>query len=394
MPTLDPTDRVIAGVASGIGRELGIETGWIRLAFVVLFAAGGWGGLLYVALWGRLAFEDHRDPSRSARWPGTSEPKGRTIATRHLGFWLVVLGCGAFFERLPGLAASVVWPLGLMCIGALVAWQRLIPRPRSPARTTSEVVQILGGLAIVGLAVLLLLRPLGWSGTGFALPIGVGVGMGLLALSTPWWLRLLADLDAERQARVRSEERAEVAAHLHDSVLQTLSLIQRHADDPQKMVNLARRQERELRNWLDPGRVNRAGGSVRGRLDVIASDVEDLHGVPIEVVVVGDALVDDRLDAMLGAAREAMVNAAKHSGAGRVDCYAEVSPTAVEVFVRDGGDGFDPAGIPADRRGIRESIERRMSRAGGTVTIHSAPGDGTEIELRLPRPSVSVEGSA
>ena len=212
-----------------------------------------------------------------------------------------------------------------------------------------------------------------------------GMAFIVVALSAPWWLRLARERDRERQARVRSDERAEVAAHLHDSVLQTLSLIQRNADDPQAMVTLARRQERELRNWLDPDRASRVGESVRGRLDQMATEVEELHGVPVEVVTAGDCLVDEGIAAALDAAREATVNAAKHSGAEQIDVYAEVSETLVELFVRDAGCGFERDRIDGDRRGIRQSIVGRMERAGGSAVITSDPGEGTEVEIAIAR---------
>ncbi len=175
-----------------------------------------------------------------------------------------------------------------------------------------------------------------------------------------------------------------MAAHLHDSVLQTLALIQK-VEDRQTAINLARRQERELRNWLDPGRASRFGGSIRGRLDQMASDVEELHGIPVEVVTVGDVLVDEPIIALLNAGREACVNAARHSGTKRIDVFAEVGDDDVTLFVRDTGKGFDPDTVDPDRRGLRESIVGRMERAGGGAMIYSEPGQGTEVELTIPR---------
>ena len=221
--------------------------------------------------------------------------------------------------------------------------------------------------------------------SGNAVVAAVAVAAGMAVLSAPWWLRLVNDLGEERRRRIRSEEMAEVAAHLHDSVLQTLSLIQRNADDPRTMVSLARRQERELRNWLDPGRASRSGGSVRGELDRIATEIEELHHVPVEVVVVGDRLVDEPIAAVLAATREAAANSARHSGAERVDVFAELVPDRFDVFVRDTGAGFDPGSIAVDRRGVRDSIEGRLARAGGTAVVTSSPGEGTEVLLLLPQ---------
>lgn len=227
-------------------------------------------------------------------------------------------------------------------------------------------------------------------------PLWVGIGVNgvlvlagsafiVLAVSAPWWLRLVRERDSERQARIRSDERADVAAHLHDSVLQTLSLIQRNAEDPQAMLNLARRQERELRNWLDPDRASRVGESIRGRLDTIVTDVEELHGVPVEVVTAGDCLVDEGISAALDATKEATVNAAKHSGADQVDIYVEVSDDLVEFFVRDAGSGFVSEQVNGDRRGLKESILGRMERAGGTAIVSSDVGEGTEVEITIAR---------
>lgn len=285
----------------------------------------------------------------------------------------------------------------LLCIGGwggvvyLGCWLLLPTVPSDPCQRTpkgsSPLLRRLGFSLLIAAAVIgfASIAPL-WAGIGIdGVLILVGASSIAVALSAPWWLRLARERDSERQARVRSDERAEVAAHLHDSVLQTLSLIQRNADDPQTMVTLARRQERELRNWLDPDRASRIGESIRGRLDQLATDVEELHGVSVEVVTAGDCLVDDGISAALDATREATVNAAKHSGTEQIDVYAEVSETSVEFFVRDSGCGFVPEEINGDRRGVTESIIGRMERAGGQAVIHSDPGEGTEIEISIDR---------
>ena len=204
--------------------------------------------------------------------------------------------------------------------------------------------------------------------------------VGLIVVG-PWFVRLARSLSFERAARIREQERAEVAAHLHDSVLQTLALIQTRSGDSAAVATLARRQERELRRWLFERPGSRAGDSVKTALEMAAGEVEELHGVPIEVVIVGDGAVDTRLDALVQAAREAMTNAAKFAGSERVDLYAEVEPARVEVFVRDRGVGFDPSAISPDRRGVRDSIFGRMQRHGGRAAVHSAPGEGTEVDL-------------
>ena len=196
------------------------------------------------------------------------------------------------------------------------------------------------------------------------------------------------DLVVERQARIRAEERADIATRVHDSVLQTLALIQRRADQPQQVVALARAQERELRSWLfdgrPPGSIDEAM-TLAGGVRLIQQEVEAQHGVAVEIVMVGDCPLDDDLAALLAAAREATVNAVKWSGAGVVSIFAEVEPREVSVFVRDRGKGFDPETVPADRKGLAESVRARMARRGGQATIRSAPGEGTEVSLTMPR---------
>ena len=205
----------------------------------------------------------------------------------------------------------------------------------------------------------------------------------------PWWLRIARDLVVERQARVRAEERADMAARVHDSVLQTLALIQRRADDPQQVVQLARAQERELRSWLfddrAPGSLDGQAATVADGIRLIQQEVEAQHGIPVEAITVGDCALDDDLAALLAAAREATVNAVKWSGAEVVSLFAEVEPSEVAVYVRDRGRGFDPAAVPGDRKGLAESIHARMARRGGSAVVRTAPGDGTEVSLRMPR---------
>ena len=214
-----------------------------------------------------------------------------------------------------------------------------------------------------------------------ALALIVAVG-GFLIVAGPWLWSLIEDLRTERRARIRSEEKAEMAAHLHDSVLQTLALIQR-TDDPKRMVTLARSQERELRSWLfDEAAAD--SQTLRGALTDAASRVEEAHDVPVSVVVVGESeLPGDRHTALVGAATEAMMNAAKHSGADRISVFAEASDGDVEVFITDQGAGFDPDAVGDDRKGLTESIAGRMQRHGGSAIIDSEIGVGTEVHLTM-----------
>jgi signal transduction histidine kinase len=224
------------------------------------------------------------------------------------------------------------------------------------------------------------LRP-GRSAVGQAAVLAVA----FMVIAGPWFMRLARSLSFERAARIREQERAEVAAHLHDSVLQTLALIQTRSNDGAAVATLARRQERALRRWLFE-RPDAHGGehdTIGTVLELATGEVEELHGVPIEAVIVGDGPLDTRAEALIQAAREAMTNAAKFARSERVDLYAEIAPTRVVAFIRDRGVGFDPDAIPADRRGLRDSIVGRMRRHGGRATVHSAPGDGTEVELTM-----------
>jgi signal transduction histidine kinase len=209
------------------------------------------------------------------------------------------------------------------------------------------------------------------------------VAGGLLLIAGPWLWRLAVERDAERAARIRSDERADVAARVHDSVLQTLALIQRHAGEPKRVASLARRQERELRGWLYADRpLGDDGASVVAALQAAAADVEDTYDVRVELASSGDAPVDG---AVVLAAREAMTNAAKFAGVEEIDVFVEVTDDELAVFVRDRGAGFDRPEVPGDRRGLVESIEGRLERSGGRATIVSTPGEGTEVELRVPR---------
>jgi signal transduction histidine kinase len=215
------------------------------------------------------------------------------------------------------------------------------------------------------------------------LAVVVVVVAGALILA-PWWVRLVRGLTAERAERIRSQERAEMAAHLHDSVLQTLALMQRRAGDPREVASLARRQERELRAWLN-GRREAGAVTLASSLEAAAAEVEEAHGVAVDVVAVGDAPLDPRVEGLVAAAREALVNAAKFAGGAPISLYAEAEDGRMIVYVRDRGPGFDPGAVPADRRGLRESIVGRMARHGGRALVHTAPGEGTEIELVIGR---------
>ena len=240
------------------------------------------------------------------------------------------------------------------------------------------------GLVVAGVALFLVATP-SVDAPSAGILATAAIVVGLVMVFGPWWWRLTHDLAVERQERIRTQERAEVAAHIHDSVLQTLALIQRSSADARTVSTLARSQERELRAWLYGSPAPDPAESVAAALQRVSDEVEDLHGVPVETVEVGDCPVDERLAALVLSSREALTNAVRHSGAAAVSAYLEVEPHQVTVFVRDRGAGFEPGRVPGDRRGIADSIVGRMDRHGGTAAVRSQPGQGTEVELVMPR---------
>jgi signal transduction histidine kinase len=254
------------------------------------------------------------------------------------------------------------------------------------AGVVAALVQVvLGvGLVVTGVAVFFVATPSVQS-PGAGILATAAIAVGLVNIFGPWWWRLTHDLSAERQERIRSQERAEVAAHIHDSVLQTLALIQRNAGDARLVSTLARSQERELRDWLYGSPAVNSNESLAAAIQRVGDEIEDLHRVTVETVAVGDCAVDERLVALVSASREALANAARHSGAACVSAYIEVEAEQVTVFVRDRGQGFDLDAVPSDRRGIADSILWRMERHGGKAVIRSEPGNGTEVELVMPR---------
>ena len=257
-------------------------------------------------------------------------------------------------------------------------------RPGSRARTIASVARLVGGLILVGFGTSwLLASQFGGEGLQTVVAAAVALLAGVAVVMAPWLLRLWSRVRTADRERLRAEARADMAAHLHDSVLQTLALIQRQADDPVLVASLARRQERELRTWLY-GEETRAQ-TLKGALGQMRIDVEERFPIAVEVICVSDMDLDEASTALVQATGEAVTNAAKHSGASRIDVFAEVEPERVEVFVRDRGCGFDEATIRPDRRGVKESIRARMERYGGTARIRTAPGEGTEVRLELSR---------
>jgi signal transduction histidine kinase/phage shock protein PspC (stress-responsive transcriptional regulator) len=370
---------MLAGVAGGVAAHLRQDPIVVRVAFVVL-ATAGIGVIAYGLLW--LSMPVAPSGSRPPRTEGAWRPSG---PRQWVVLGLLAVGAVVLLGQLTTWGAGdIVLPLLVVAVGLAVIWRQL--DSDSTLKLSENRWGLAGGVVLAGGGVVLLLATTGQlaaARNGFTATLVILAGVVLA--TAPLWRRLLDSRAEERAARVRSEERAAVAAHLHDSVLQTLALIQRHADEPQSVHRLARGQERELRAWLyDPAAV-REGGTWAGLVAGIVADVEGDHALTVDPVVVGDAPVDDALAALGAAAREALVNVAKHSGVTAADLYTEVTAERVSVFVRDRGKGFDPATVPTDRRGLRDSVAGRLTRLGGTAEIRSAPGEGTEVELVLPR---------
>jgi signal transduction histidine kinase/phage shock protein PspC (stress-responsive transcriptional regulator) len=383
--------RILGGVAGGVGARLGVDPIVARIGFVMLALCGGVGAVAYLVLW---AAVPENDGSAKTRPPGMR--RAVAIGLVVLGIMILLREAGLWFGD------ALAFSIGLAGLGAAVIWLRSDDDERARwGRLTARGPEALPSLVRAGrigktrLVVGALLLA---SGVAFflaasdalvaapAVVLAVGATIaGLGLVFGPWAWRLAHQLAEERRERIRSQERTEMAAHLHDSVLQTLALIQR-TDSARDMVALARGQERELRAWLS-GKPLRRENSVAGAIESSAAAVELQFKVPVEVVTVGDVRLDERLQPIVDATREATINAAKHSGAERISVYVEVERDAVAAYVRDDGKGFDPAAVAADRRGIADSIRGRMERSGGSAVIVSEPGAGTEVQLALPMTS-------
>src|SRR5215218_2247250 len=420
-PRRDDGRKVIAGVCAGAARWLGVDPLIVRIAVVVLTVASGIGLPIYIAGWLLLPPADG-SPAIAARLrarPGAWQI-GAGVGCLTLGGLLTIRELGLWWSD------AIVWPFVLAAAGAAMLWRQTSARragpeptrsPRDGVQTAPEHEPAITAAAEepaldsdarppLGSAIPQRLRSVYQGGFGIALVVGAGllflqangalsgardlvlafvvVALGLGLILAPFWLRLARGLRDERNERIRSQERAEVAAHLHDSVLQTLALVQKRADDPRAVATLARRQERELRSWLSGAPEARPDECLADALRAAAAEIEEAHGVPIEVIAVGDHDLDERHRALVAAAREALANAVRHSASDEpISLYIEVAGGRTEVFVRDRGQGFDAGAIPEDRRGVRESIMGRMARHGGTAAVHSTPGQGTEVELVL-----------
>ncbi|MFF8193653.1 PspC domain-containing protein [Streptomyces bobili] len=399
--------RWLGGVARGLAGHLGLPVIWVRLVFVGLFMADGLGALLYAAFWffvplGIGGVGGQRPPSVAATGPDgrrrlvTRKPdKGQIVA---LLLMVVVAMVFVGNVNLGSGAKAYLLPAVLVGAGVALVWRQADNARRARwveagrRRRTLTLLRAGAGVLLVtaGVSGIFVLQGSA-AHLGSVLQAALAVLVGITLLAGPYLVRMTQDLSEERLMRIRAQERAEVAAHVHDSVLHTLTLIQRNAENVSEVRRLARAQERDLRTWLykpegtgkdEEDEPTTLADAVRRN----AAEVEDKHGVPLEVVVVGDCPLDERLTAQMQAAREAMVNAAKYGGeGGAVQVYAEVEGRTVFVSVRDRGPGFDIDSIPADRMGVRESIIGRMERNGGTARLRAVPGGGTEVELEMER---------
>jgi signal transduction histidine kinase/phage shock protein PspC (stress-responsive transcriptional regulator) len=404
-----PDDRIAGGVAAGLGAWRGFSPTTVRIVLAVsALVSSGWTVPFYVVAWLLLPARG-AEPADGADAGAVSQGSIAAKAKHDSQGIALAVALASLLAVFLFLASAVNddaiarygWPQ-VISVGALtLIWRNASDTERASLRRLVQPFEGRGAggkaarraarLRIAASAVLLA-GGLGWllslrGGTALLQPLGgfLLVAAALVLLLGPWWLNIARDLVLERQARAVAEERADIAARVHDSVLQTLALIQRRADDPQAVVQLARLQERELRSWLFEGRApgDADVSSFAEGVKQIQRDVEARHGVPVEVVTVGDCPLDEHVNALLAAAREATVNAAKWSGAAVISVYAEVEPDKVSIAVRDRGQGFDPAAVPGDRKGVAESIRGRMSRHGGEAVVQSAPGEGTKVTLTM-----------
>ncbi len=382
---------MIAGVAQGLAAHLEVSVVAIRALFVAATVLGSGAGLLaYLAFWALLPLDP--EPSAAAT---PDESRSRWIGGAVLAGALGLLALPALGLQS---VSSYLIPVAIGVAGIGLVWSRADEVQRASWRrdAAGRAREAAGEAALHGrwrtavgvLAVAFAIFGFAAARVGTRTMVqGLATSLllliGMLLVAYPWLRRYWLALADQRAAKIRAEERAEMAARIHDSVMQTLTLVQKHADDPLRVQQLARAEEHALREWLYGVATNAA--SFAGAMQHAANDVEDKHGVSIELVNVGDAVVDSRIEGLLSAAQEAMVNAARHSGANAMQVYSEVGVDAIEVFVRDRGRGFDPTTIAADRAGVRESIEGRMQRCGGTASIRSAIDEGTEVRLHLPQ---------
>lgn len=407
--------RIVGGVCLGVAAHLDLPVRTVRLFAVILAFVGGVGILAYLFLWTLVpsgdpaqAAADERDPALARLAPRTDQATGASrfegrlskVPVRDILVGLLALvGASALIASRLGVTIEWSWvlPVVLALAGIGLAWSQIDETQRGQwltragGRTSNGILRLAAGLVLSMVGVLLLVsQDMPSTAMIPAVVAALAVLAGTAIVLAPWWLRLGRELGEERAARERANERADIAAHLHDSVLQTLALIQRSAERPGEVTRLARNQERELREWLYTDR-SAAGTSLAADLKCLVAEVENTlterlggeEAVSVDAVIVGDCVPTEATSALLQATREALVNAVVH-GKPPVSLYLEVSSGAAEVFVRDRGEGFDLDSVPRDRFGVRESILGRVQRRGGEASVRTGPGRGTEVRLRLP----------
>ena len=373
--------RLAGGICRGLSLHLGVSVWLVRVTFLIFTFLGGLGAFAYAGFWIFVPLREVPDSERSPQRP----PVRLFLLT------LCALGLLVLFG-LPMVRPTqlhTIIPLAAVAIGLAVLWRQADDAQRAetpqPRTRVAHMVRIgLGAVVALGGLLALTTTRSGWAETGRVVIAALALLVGAALIGLPYFLRVLRDLAHERTERARSQERAEVAAMMHDSVLHTLTLIQRCQDDPAQVARLARAQERDLREWLY-GERKTAAESFAEALRTAAAEVEDRHGVRLDVVTVGDSPLDPQLEACVAAAREAMVNAAKYAPEAAISVFAELAEDRVEVFVKDRGPGFDLDQVAPDRMGVRGSIVGRMHRHGGHAEIRTAPGEGTEVRLTAKR---------
>jgi signal transduction histidine kinase len=389
---------ILGGVCGGFATRLGIKERNIRVIFALLTLVFGLGILLYMTFWLVItrSGEDHAIIQHIFQ----NRREAQVVLLAFLGTLVLIIALQLTSTQTSG---GFGWPLLLSGFAAFAVWQGASSDERNHLTEFFNTAPIIGGafsksrkgvflrvvagaaLVFIGLSQFRHIRGV-WGSAGSGIFGTALLVIGVLVLFAPWWLQNVRELSSERRERVRIEERASMVAHLHDSVLQTLTLIERAAGNEGDVVRLARNQERELRQWLfSPETVTDSSTSFVGLVGAVEHDVENDYGVRVELVTVGDCVPDDRVTTLVAAGREAAINAAKWSQVESVSIFTEVEKNTISIFVRDRGVGFDLDAVPADRQGIALSIRQRMSQLGGEAVINTTVGSGTEVQLVMPR---------
>lgn len=404
-PLRRATGTPLAGVCQGLARHLRVSVPMVRTVTILLTLAAGIGLVLYFWLWIFVPSEretvstaaqrglsgpvlrDQQTPGAENTAPDGEGTRARRVLDKLTSSPEILLGClllaASVLLMLQVLGVNMNWrliiPAAVLLAGILLAWTQL-DSTEAERHRSSTMWQVGGGALLVMVALVVI-------AAGMTAPGDLVIGLmvagilmcGLALVIAPWLIKLYRTSSVERARAAAEAERADIAAHLHDSVLQTLAMIQKQKADPAAVEQLARSQERQLRTWLYRQHAAETG-SLKDQLLAVAAELEESHAVPVEVVTVGESDRTDRTP-LVAAAREAILNAIRHAGPASV--YVESNAEEDAVFVRDRGPGFDPATIAEDRLGVRESIVGRMERAGGHAKIRSS-STGTEIQLFLP----------